>query len=204
MIVRAGGGHGAPRSLNLAGAFKHIVTDLYAFAATAVAGLVILATGFARADAIATLVVVVLMVHAGSGLIRDSGRIFLEAAPAGLDPAAVGAAMASRPHVAEVHDLHIWEITTGMPAASAHVLVEPREDCHAVRADLEALLSRDYGITHLTLQLDHLSDGVTHPDGLPHTPLAPTEPEGHHQAEEAHDFHCEDAHGPAYRPTHDH
>ena len=115
LIVRAGGGHGAPRSLNLAGAFKHIVTDLYAFAATAVAGVVILLTGFDRADAIATLIVVVLMVYAGAGLIRESGRIFLEAAPAGLDPAAVGAAMASRPHVAEVHDLHIWEITSGCP-----------------------------------------------------------------------------------------
>ena len=69
-----------------------MVTDLYAFIATAVAGLIILATGFGRADAIATLVVVALMLHAGAGLIRDSGRIFLEAAPAGLSPAAVGAA----------------------------------------------------------------------------------------------------------------
>ena len=80
LIARAGGneqdGHGAPRSLNLAGAFQHIVTDLYAFAATAVAGVVILLTGFNRADAIATLVVVVLMVYAGAGLIRESGRIF--------------------------------------------------------------------------------------------------------------------------------
>src|SRR5229473_3408352 len=111
LIARAGGSpadrQGAPRSLNLAGAFRHIVTDLYAFAATAVAGLVILLTGFARADAIATLVVVALMVYAGAGLIRQSGRIFLEAAPAGLDPAAVGAAMASCSHVTEVHELHI-------------------------------------------------------------------------------------------------
>jgi len=182
LIVRAGGGHGAPRSLNLAGAFTHIVTDLYAFAATAVAGAVILLTGFDRADAIATLVVVALMVHAGTGLIKRSGRIFLEAAPAGLDPAAVGAAMAARPHVTEVHDLHIWEITSGMPAASAHVLVAPGEDCHAVRADLEAYLSREYGITHATLQVDHA--------GLPAAPgvIAVSEQ------------HCDDAHGPAYRP----
>src|SRR6185369_14741551 len=134
MISRAGGGRGAPRSLNVAGAFQHIVTDLYAFAATAVAGVVILLTGFNRADAIATLVVVVLMLYAGAGLIRESGRIFLEAAPARLDPAEVGA---------------------GMPAASAHVLVAPGEDCHAVRADLETYLSREYGITHATLQVDH-------------------------------------------------
>jgi cobalt-zinc-cadmium efflux system protein len=187
MIARAGGPadhrHGAPRSLNLAGAFRHIVTDLYAFAATAVAGVVILLTGFDRADPIATLVVVALMVHAGAGLIRESGRIFLEAAPAGLDPAAVGAAMASRRHVTEVHDLHIWEITSGMPAASAHVLVAPGEDCHAVRADLEEYLSREYGITHATLQVDHA--------GLPAAPGL---------IQVSREQHCDDEHGPAYRP----
>jgi cobalt-zinc-cadmium efflux system protein len=159
------------RSLNLEGAAAHVLTDLYAFAATAAAAVVVITTGFYRADAIATLVVVGLMLRAGGGLIRESGRIFLEAAPAGLDPAAVGAAMAARPHVAEVHDLHVWEITSGMPAASAHVLVDPAADCHAVREDLEALLARD-GITHATLQVDH----------------APGQ------------AHCEDAHGPSYRP----
>jgi cobalt-zinc-cadmium efflux system protein len=172
LIARAGG----RRNLAVAGAFKHILTDLYAFAATAAAGLVILLTGFDRADAIATLVVVALMLHAGYGLIRDSGRIFLEAAPAGLDPAAVGAAMAARPHVAEVHDLHIWEISSGLPAASAHVLVASGHDCHAVRADLEAFLSGVYGITHATLQVDHAGTRVS-------------------------DWqHCDDAHGPSYRP----
>ena len=177
LIARAGAG-GGRRSLNLAGAFRHVTTDLYAFAATAVAGAVILATGFARADAIATLVVVALMLHAGYGLIRDSGRIFLEAAPADLSPAAVGAAMAARPHVSEVHDLHIWEITSGQPAASAHVLVAPGEDCHAVRADLEAFLSGEYGITHATLQVDHAASASPVP---------------------ASEQHCDDAHGPSYR-----
>jgi len=182
------GGEGRPRpqSLNVAGAFKHILTDLYAFAATAVAGLIIVLTGFVRADAIATLIVVVLMLHAGAGLIRDSGRIFLEAAPAGLDPAAVGAAMAARRNVTEVHDLHIWEITSGLPAASAHVLVAPGEDCHAVRADLEAFLGSQYGITHATLQVDHAALRVGHPPG----------PGGPDPAQ-----HCDDAHGPAYRPA---
>jgi cobalt-zinc-cadmium efflux system protein len=201
------------RSLNMEGAAAHVLTDLYAFAATAAAAIVVLTTGYARADAIATLGVVALMLYAGAGLVRASGRIFLEAAPAGLDPAALGAAMADRPHVAEVHDLHIWEITTGMPAASAHVLVEPREDCHAVRADLEELLSGQYGITHLTLQVDHLPDGApAHPVPGRHDPLAGArEPDdvhdgvhgGDHRADGSHDFHCEDSHGPAYRPTQD-
>ena len=202
-------GQSGRRSLNLEGAAAHVLTDLYAFAATAAAAVIILATGFARADAIATLAVVVLMVRAGSGLIRASGRIFLEAAPAGLDLAALGSAMAGRPHVAEVHDLHIWEITTGMPAASAHVLVEPRQDCHAVRADLEELLSHDYGITHLTLQDDHLPEAAgpaaapCPPPGHPEVPPTPFAPDEHHQAEGGHETHCEDSHGPTYRPSPD-
>ncbi len=146
---------GAHRSLNMEGAFRHILTDVFAFAATAVAGLIIVLTGFTRADAIASLLVVALMLRAGVGLVRDSGRIFLEAAPAGLTPSAIGTAMAAHPHVSEVHDLHVWEISSDLPAASAHVLVDPGEDCHAVRADLEVLLSREYGISHTTLQVDH-------------------------------------------------
>src|SRR3569833_1521746 len=96
-------------SLNVEGVFQHIVTDLYAFVATAIAGLVVLLTGFTRADAIASLVVVALMLKAGAGLVRESGRIFLEAAPAGLEPDSIGRALAGRPNVVEVHDLHIWQ-----------------------------------------------------------------------------------------------
>jgi cobalt-zinc-cadmium efflux system protein len=196
LLARANGASGR-RSLNMEGAVAHVLTDLYAFAATVAAAIIVLTTGFARADAIATLVVVGLMLRAGGGLIRESGRIFLEAAPAGLDPAALGAEMAAMLHVAEVHDLHIWEITTGMTAASAHVLVEPRQDCHAVRAALEALLAREHGITHLTLQVDHVSPADDQqaddqqadehqPEHDDHTPLH---------------SHCEDSHGPAYRPA---
>jgi cobalt-zinc-cadmium efflux system protein len=190
MIARASR-RSARRSLNVEGAFAHVLSDLYAFAATAVAAIVVLATGFDRADPIATLVVVALMLRAGGGLIRASGRIFLEAAPAGLDPAAIGAAMAARPHVAEVHDLHVWEITSGMPAASAHVLVAAGQDCHAVRADLEELLAREDGITHLTLQVDHVPDAAA--AGAQHA--------GQHfgELDAAGQEHCEDAHGPSYR-----
>jgi cobalt-zinc-cadmium efflux system protein len=192
LIARAPGRQG----LNVKGAFQHIVTDLYAFIATAVAGLIIIVTGFARADAIATLVVVALMLHAGYGLLRESGRIFLEAAPAGLVPSAVGGAMASRPFVAEVHDLHIWEITSGEPAASAHVLVAPGSDCHAVRADLEAFLIGTYGITHATLQVDHVPGGPMPANGN----QAPVN--GCGEVPSARDpHHCDDSHGPAYRPA---
>jgi cobalt-zinc-cadmium efflux system protein len=150
LISRAG-----RRSLNVEGAFQHVLGDLYAFIATAVAGLVVLLTGFVRADAIATLVVAALMIRGGLGLVRESGRIFLEGAPANLDPTLIGPAMAAVPGVAEVHDLHIWDVTSDMPALSAHVLVDPTRDCHAVRRDLEVLLRTGYAVEHTTLQVDH-------------------------------------------------
>jgi cobalt-zinc-cadmium efflux system protein len=144
-------------SLNIEGAFQHILNDAWAFIATAAAGLVILATGFARADALASLVVAALMGRAGYALVRDSWRIFLEAAPEGLDPARVGSRLAADEEVAQVHDLHIWTITSGFPALSAHVLVVPGRDCHAVRGRLEGLLHTEFDIGHTTLQVEHAS-----------------------------------------------
>jgi cobalt-zinc-cadmium efflux system protein len=147
-------------SLNVEGAFQHILSDAWAFLATVVAGVVVLTTGFSRADALASLVVAVLMAKAGYGLVRDAWRIFLEAAPEGLDPAAIGAAMVADPDIAEVHDLHVWTITSGFPALSAHVLVSPGHDCHAVQGRLQDLLHSRFGIDHATLQVDHAPEAV--------------------------------------------
>jgi cobalt-zinc-cadmium efflux system protein len=115
-------------SLNVQGAFLHVVNDLFAFVATAVAGVVVIVTGFDRADSIATLLVVGLMGRAGVGLVRASGRIFLEAAPSGIDPPVLGTQLAGVADVVEVHDLHVWQITSGEPALSAHVLVAEGRD----------------------------------------------------------------------------
>ena len=144
-----------PRSLNLEGSYRHIVTDLYGFIATAVAAGVILATGFARADALASLVIAGLLVHASYGLLKQSGRVFMEAAPEGLDPDAVGRALAGRPGVVEIHDLHVWEVTSGFPALSAHVVVHAGDDCHERRHELQQLLRERFSIEHTTLQVDH-------------------------------------------------
>jgi len=111
-------------------------------------------------DAIAALVVAVLMLRASYGLVRDSGRIFLEASPKGLDPEAVGHAIASHPGVPSVHDLHVWEVTSGFPALSAHVLVAEDEDCHAERRELEHLLEERFDLHHTTLQVDHVTPEV--------------------------------------------
>ncbi|HET8756605.1 MAG TPA: cation diffusion facilitator family transporter [Solirubrobacteraceae bacterium] len=143
------------QSLNVEGAFQHILTDLAAFVATAIAGVIILTTGFVRADGIAALIVAAIMLRAAFFLLRDSGRVFLEAAPKGTDPEAIGRAMLTVPGVSEVHDLHVWEVTSNFPALSAHVLVERDSDCHAARRDLEALLHERFELDHTTLQVDH-------------------------------------------------
>jgi cobalt-zinc-cadmium efflux system protein len=137
------------------GSFQHILTDLYAFIGTAVAGIVIITTGFDRADAIASLAVAALMLKAAYGLLKDSGRVLLEMSPAGTSAEEIGRAIAGHERVASVHDLHVWEITSGFPALSAHVLVAPGEDCHGIRRELEQLIDQRFGIDHTTLQVDH-------------------------------------------------
>ena len=147
------------RSMNVEGARAHVLTDLYASLAAAAAGAVVLATGFDRADAIASLLVAALMLRSGLLLLRNSGRVLLEGAPEGVDPQAVGHALAAHPDVVEVHDLHIWEVTSGFPALAAHVLVAPGDDCHGVRRALQAMVSERFGIEHVTLQVDHAPAG---------------------------------------------
>jgi cobalt-zinc-cadmium efflux system protein len=142
-------------SLNIEGSYQHILTDLYSFIGTVVAAVAIILTGFDRADAIASLLVAGLMLRSSYGLLRDSGRIFLEAAPKGVDPDRIGRRLAAQPGVVEVHDLHIWEVTSGFPALAAHVIVGHDDDCHHARLQLAGLLEREFGIHHSTLQVEH-------------------------------------------------
>ena len=143
------------RSLNIEGSFQHILADLYAFAGTAIAGALILLTGFERADPIASMLVAGLMLRSAYGLLRDSGRVFLEAAPKGLDPNQIGRRMVEHPGVVEVHDLHVWEVTSGFPALAAHVTVGHDDDCHRARLELAELIEREFAIHHTTLQVEH-------------------------------------------------
>jgi cobalt-zinc-cadmium efflux system protein len=143
------------RSLNVEGSYRHILTDLYGFIATAVAAIVILITGFRRADPIASLLIAGLMLHASYRLIKASALVFMEAAPEGLDPNQIGHVLAAHAHVVEVHDLHVWEVTSGFPALSAHVVVGAGEDCHELRRQLQELLRERFGVEHTTLQVDH-------------------------------------------------
>jgi cobalt-zinc-cadmium efflux system protein len=147
------------RSLNVEGAFQHVLTDLFAFVATAIAGVVVLATGFSRADGIAALLVAALMIRSGWGLLRDSGRVLLEAAPKDLDPNEIGRTLAAQDHVVEVHDLHVWEVTSGMPSLSAHVTVRAGCDTQTHRRKLAELLEERFGIDHTTLQVEARPEG---------------------------------------------
>jgi cobalt-zinc-cadmium efflux system protein len=148
-------GRAERQSLNVAGARAHVLADLYGSVAAVVAGVLIVATGFRQADPIAALLVAALMLRSGWGLVREATRVLLESAPRGTRPAEIGGAMAAHPGVIEVHDLHVWEVTSGWPALSAHVLVPSGEDCHARRRELEELLRERFGIEHTTLQVEH-------------------------------------------------
>jgi cobalt-zinc-cadmium efflux system protein len=143
------------RSLNVEGSFQHLLTDLFAFVGTAIAAAVILLSGFDQADAIASLLVAGLMLRSAYGLLRDSGRIFLEASPKGIDPGRIGRRMAEQAGVVEVHDLHVWEVTSEFPALSAHVIVARDADCHRARLELAELIDREFEIHHTTLQVEH-------------------------------------------------
>jgi cobalt-zinc-cadmium efflux system protein len=145
-------------NLNVEGSYRHLLTDLYAFAATVVAGAIVWTTGFDRADPIASLAVAASMILAGWPLLRATGRVLLEAAPEGLAPQEIGTMMRSHPGVTDVHDLHVWEISSGFAALSAHVLVARDEDCHRIRRELEQELDDRFEIHHTTLQVEHTSD----------------------------------------------
>lgn len=144
--------------LNIAGAFAHLVTDLWAFVATLIAGVVIVTAGFHRADAVASLVAVVLMLRAAWGLLRGSAIILLEGTPEGIDLADVRAHLLGLPEVSAVHDLHVWVVTSDLPAVSAHVVVT--EACFAnglaprLLDQMQACLAGHFDVEHSTFQLE--------------------------------------------------
>jgi cobalt-zinc-cadmium efflux system protein len=164
LLATALAGRADRASLNIRGVVAHLITDVWAFAATVVAGLIVMTTGWTRADPVASLVVAAVMAWTGWRLIHAAGRVFLEAAPMDVDPQQLGAELAGVDGVAELHDLHVWQIGPRSTALSAHVLVRPTHDCHEVAGRLRAQLRDDHGIVHVTLQTDH-ADARGHDSG---------------------------------------
>ena len=144
--------------INVEAAFRHVLADLLGSLGVIVAAVVILATGWTRADALVSILIGLLVLASSWTILRDSTSILLEASPRGIDTRAVGRRLAGAPGVVEVHDLHIWTITSGFPALSAHVLVGRGEDCHGRRRELERVLAEEFGIEHTTLQVDHAGE----------------------------------------------
>jgi len=150
ILVRSG-----RQSLNVEAAFRHVIADLLGSAGVLVAALVILFTGWDLVDPLVSIAIAILIVASAWGVLRDSTAILMEQTPSGIDADAVARAIVEVPGVASVHDLHVWRITSGFDALSAHVLVGQGEDCHALRRDVERAIAERFGITHTTLQVDH-------------------------------------------------
>ena len=150
--------HRARGGINVEAAFRHVLADLLGSFGVVAAAVIVLTTGWLEADPIVGMLIGVLVLVSSWTILRDSTRILLEAAPSGIDTQAVGERLARAPGVVEVHDLHIWTITSGFPALSAHVLVGRGEDCHGRRRELELLLREEFGIEHSTLQVDHAGE----------------------------------------------
>jgi cobalt-zinc-cadmium efflux system protein len=146
-------------NLNVEAAFRHVFADVLGSIGVAVAAVVILTTGWARADPVVSILIGVLVLASAWSILRDSTEILLESTPRGLDVDLLGRRLAGATGVVEVHDLHVWTITSGFTALSAHVLVRPGEDCHGRRRELERLLHDEFGIEHTTLQVDHAAEG---------------------------------------------
>ncbi len=145
-------------SLNLQGALRHILADLAGSVGVIAAAVVILLTGWYAADPLISVLIGFLVLGSSWKLLRDSTNILLESAPPGIEPEEVGEKMVSVRGVEEVHDLHVWMITSGFPALAAHVLVGQDEDCHERRRELEKVIYREFAIEHTTLQVDHVGD----------------------------------------------
>jgi cobalt-zinc-cadmium efflux system protein len=142
-------------TLNMRAALRHVLADALGSAGVLLAAFVILVTGWRYADPLAGMAIALLILASSWTVLRDSVHILLEGAPRGIDARALGRRLTDVPGVVEVHDLHVWTITSGFPALAAHVLVERGDDCHARRRELEELLLREFGIEHTTLQVDH-------------------------------------------------
>lgn len=161
---------GEGESLNRSAALRHVLGDLAGSVGVIVAAIVILTTGWRYADPLVSIAIGVLILASSWSILRDSTRILLEATPRGLDADEVGQAMAAGEGIREVHDLHVWTITSGFPALSAHVLVAAGDDCHARRRQLQQLLRERFSIEHTTLQVDHEAERRPLELGLPGSP----------------------------------
>jgi cobalt-zinc-cadmium efflux system protein len=149
-------------SLNSEGLFRHSLTDMYGFIGTLLSALIVVKTGFVRADSIASLCVVLLMLKTGVSLLRQSGRILMEAAPQGIDIEQLQDFIKASEGVISVQDLHVWTITSELSTMSASVLMEPGTDCHVLQKQIEDYGATNYNLKHVTIEILHSIDVGPH------------------------------------------
>ena len=152
--------HADRTNLNVRGALIHAATDVLGSVGVVIAGAIVMLTGWTRADPVIAALIGLVVLISSWQLLRDSVRILLEVAPAGLEPDVIGRTIASEPGVRNVHDLHVWTITSGLDALSAHVVIAEAADADEVLHRLEGVLEELFGITHSTLQIDRDHSGL--------------------------------------------
>src|SRR3954452_18999632 len=140
-------------NVNLEGVLRHSAADALGSLGVIVAGAIVLATGWNQADPIVSIAIAVLILLGSWRLLREPFNVLMESAPEGIDVQDVGNAMCSVPGVREVHDLHVWTVTSGFPALAAHIRSEPSEPADEVRERVEAVLHERFGLDHTTLQV---------------------------------------------------
>ena len=168
LVFRRGG-----ENLNLRASFLHLAGDAIGSLGVIAAGVIIITTGWPYADPLFSVLLGVLILASAWTVLRDSVLVLLEASPRGIDANAIRQQIAAYPGVVSMHDLHVWEITSGFPALTAHVLVRPGDDCHGIRRGLETMLRDRFDIEHTTLQVDHAAGEallhIRHPAEAPPT-----------------------------------
>ena len=140
-------------NLNLEGVLRHSAADALGSLGVIVAGAVVLATGWNQADAVVSIAIGVLILLGSWRLLREPVNVLMESAPEGIDVQEVGRAMCAVPGVREVHDLHVWTVTSGFPALAAHIRSDPNESVDEVRGRIEVVLHERFGLDHTTLQV---------------------------------------------------
>ena len=150
---------GAKESINVRGAYLEVVGDLLGSAGVIVAAVVIALTGWAYADPIVAVVVALMILPRTFALARSAVRILVQAAPEHVDVASVRDRLAAVPGVCDVHDLHVWTLTSGMDVASAHLSLEPAAELGTVLTTAREALHRDFAIDHATLQVEPVMAG---------------------------------------------
>ena len=146
--------HFHDESLNIRGALLHVLGDLLGSVAAIAAGVMIIWRGWVWADPLFSVAISLLIIYSSWRLVADAVNVLLEGAPSHINAAAVEEAMRSSPGVRAVHDLHIWTITSGRHAVTAHVVINDASESYRILRELREMLARRFALTHSTIQIE--------------------------------------------------